>query len=256
MKISTWNVNSVRARLPIVIDWMNINQPDVFCLQETKVEDKDFPVGSFSELGYETVVCGQKSYNGVSIHFKGEAEDAQMGFPDNEMNEQKRVLSVLYKGIRILNIYVPQGESLDSPKFRYKLDFLDRLAEYLLQLINKNERVIVLGDFNIAPDSRDLYDPESFESQVMFHPDEHKFIARLREMGFKDSLRLHNQEPGNYSWWDYRHGAFWKNHGWRLDQIWILDNISSLCKSTIIDKNVRKMKKTSDHVPVTAEFAL
>jgi len=255
MKIATWNVNSVRSRLPSVIEWLRNNDPDALCLQETKVQDPEFPREAFAEIGYFSHVFGQKTYNGVSIHVKGDARDLRTGFADKKMNEQKRVISLCLRDIRIVNVYVPQGESIESAKFAYKLDFLDHLIEYLRDLLSRDERIVLLGDFNIAPDERDLFDAAHFSGQVMFHPEEHKRLEALRALGFKDALRLLNHEAGLYSWWDYRNGAFWKNRGFRLDLIWLSEALAQQCTALTIDRNMRKGKQTSDHVPVVAEIS-
>ncbi|MGV8124400.1 MAG: exodeoxyribonuclease III [Candidatus Xenobiia bacterium LiM19] len=252
MNIATWNVNSVRSRLPAVIEWLRNNSPDALCLQETKVQDGDFPREAFAEAGYSSHILGQKTYNGVSIHTREDAVGILAGFPDEKMNEQKRVISLRLGDIRIVNVYVPQGESIESAKFAYKLDFLDHLIEYLRNLLSRDEKIVLLGDFNIAPDKRDLYDAPHFSGQVMFHQKEHERLEALRALGFKDALRLLNQEAGLYSWWDYRNGAFWKNRGFRLDLIWLSERLAPQCTAVTIDRNMRKGKQPSDHVPVIA----
>jgi exodeoxyribonuclease III len=255
MKIATWNVNSVRARIEQVKQWLQANEPDVLCLQETKVQDQDFPKEDFSSLGYESIIYGQKSYNGVSIHVKGMAcDEVAYGLPAPSMNEQKRIISLRCGGMRIVNVYVPQGESTESPKFAYKLDFLGHLFHYLAAPIEKEEHVAVLGDFNIAPDERDLFDPEGYRGQVMFHPDEHAALEKIKSLGFKDAFRIHHQESGLYSLWDYQGGAFWKNEGWRIDHIWLSEKLAPRCGSVEIDKSPRKNRKMkpSDHAPVVA----
>jgi exodeoxyribonuclease-3 len=250
MKIATWNVNSIRSRLPHAIEWLGRNSPDALALQETKVQDGDFPREAFAETGYSSHILGQKTYNGVSIHTREDAGGILAGFPDERMNEQKRVISVCLGDIRIVNVYVPQGESTESAKFAYKLDFLDHLIEYLRDLLTRDEKIVLLGDFNIAPDDRDLYDADRFRGQVMFHPKEHERLDALRALGFRDALRLLYQEAGLYSWWDYRNGAFWKNRGFRLDLIWLSDALASRCAEVAIDRNMRKGHQPSDHVPV------
>ena len=256
MNIATWNVNSVRSRLPAVIEWLRNNSPDALCLQETKVQDPEFPREAFTEIGYSSHIFGQKTYNGVSIHVKGDAGSIIHGFADEKMNEQKRVISLCLGDIRIVNVYVPQGESTDSAKFVYKLDFLDHLIEYLKELLSREKKIAVLGDFNIAPDERDLYDAAHFQNQVMFHPKEHERLEALKAIGFHDALRLHSQEAGLYSWWDYRNGAFWKNRGFRLDHIWLSERLAPQCTAVTIDRNMRKGKQPSDHVPVIAALSV
>ncbi len=254
VNIATWNVNSVRSRLPVVIEWLGNNSPDALALQETKVQDSEFPLEAFTEAGYSSHVFGQKTYNGVSIHVKEDALELRAGFPDEKMNEQKRIISLRLGDIRIVNVYVPQGESVESAKFTWKLDFLDHLIEYLKELLSREKNIVLLGDFNIAPDERDLYDAEHFQDQVMFHPKEHERLQSLKALGFQDALRLHNQEAGLYSWWDYRNGAFWKNRGFRLDHIWLSEALAPKCSELFIDRNMRKGKQPSDHVPVVVKL--
>jgi exodeoxyribonuclease-3 len=231
-----------------------MHQPTVLCLQETKVQDSDFPEDAFASEGYRSLYFGQKTYNGVSIHLKDDYEDPQYGFFEPGHDEQKRMISVRCGGIRVVNVYVPQGESPESEKFAYKIKFLSRLRAHLSALQSRDSSVVLVGDFNIAPDERDLYDSQAFKNQVMFHPEEHAVLEELKKAGFHDSLRLHSQEAGHYSWWDYRNGAFWKNRGWRLDHIWITAPLVERCTGVQIDKNERKKSKPSDHVPVTALF--
>ncbi|MDQ7824387.1 MAG: exodeoxyribonuclease III [Candidatus Eremiobacteraeota bacterium] len=252
LTITTWNVNSLRVRLPSVLEWIKAHGPSVLCLQETKIQDHDFPAGEFSALGYESAWYGQKTYNGVSIHTRGSHSDVRQGLPDAVFNEQKRVISLVYEGITVVNAYIPQGESVESDKFAYKLAFLSQLRDYLSELMAGREHVVLAGDLNIAPDERDLFDAELFRGQVMFHPREHAFLDELRGMGLSDALRIHSGGGGIYSWWDYRGGAFWKNQGIRLDHLWISPSLAPFCSGVTVDTSERKRKKPSDHTPVTA----
>jgi exodeoxyribonuclease III len=255
MKLATWNVNSVRARIDLLKEWLIRNEPEILCLQETKVQDEDFPRDLFTSLGYESVIYGQKSYNGVSIHVMGSAmEDMRYGLPEPWVNDQKRVVSIRCEGIRIINVYVPHGESTESPKFPYKLQFLHHLHDYLKTCINEEKHVAVLGDFNVAPDDRDVYNPDLYRGQVMFHPNEHAALEKIKSLGFEDAFRLHNEEGGMYSFWDYKGGAFWKNEGWRIDHIWLSEKLAPRCSAVEIDKSPRKSRKMkpSDHTPVIA----
>jgi len=250
MQIATWNVNSVRTRIDHAREWLAERNPTVLCLQETKVQDGEFPRDAFTALGYETAVFGQKSYNGVSIHSTVPLEDIQAGFPDAAMNEQKRVIAATVGGIRVVNAYVPQGVSPESDKFAYKLEFLDHLAHYAEVLMKRYERLVLVGDFNIAPHERDLYDPALFKDQVMFHPREHEALRNLEALGLRDALRIVTDAPGIYSWWDYREGAFWKNRGIRLDHIWVSPSLVPHVESVVMERDMRKKKQPSDHVPV------
>jgi exodeoxyribonuclease-3 len=250
MQIATWNVNSVRTRIEHVKEWLTARTPAVLCLQETKVQDQEFPRAAFSALGYESAIYGQKTYNGVSLHSTGTFNDVWYGFPDPSMNEQKRVIAATVGGIRIVNAYVPQGVSPESEKFRYKLEFLHHLRDYAGQLLKEHEHLVLLGDFNIAPHERDLFDPSLFQDQVMFHPLEHEALRALEALGMKDALRLVSDAPGIYSWWDYREGAFWKNRGIRLDLIWVSPALAPHVESVVMERDTRKKKQPSDHVPV------
>lgn len=261
IKISTWNVNSVRSRLELIFDWLSRNKPDFLCLQETKVQDKDFPVNSFSELGYIDCFYGQKAYNGVSIHILNKENKPEnklrpiitYGFPNEELNEQKRVITTETDNFYLINVYVPQGEDINSNKFEFKLIFLDALKEYVKLLLAKKD-VVITGDFNIAADERDIYNPEGFKNKVMFHPKEHAFFEALKFLGMSDSLRILTQEEKLYTWWDYRGASLQRNNGIRLDYIWLSENISKRVVSYDISSQERTKEKPSDHVPFTIEL--
>lgn len=251
IKLTSWNVNSVRARLDAVNRWAQENRPQILCLQETKVQDQDYP-----EVlpGYERVLYGQKTYNGVSIHSLLPIREIRRGLPGEEINLQKRAVTAVTDYFTVVNVYIPQGTSPDSPKFSYKLDFLDSLTDYLKTLLPRQNRVVLAGDFNIAADERDLFEPQLFRNQVLFHPEELRRFQKLRELGFYDSLRLFSEEAGIYSWWDYRGGAFRRGLGIRLDYIWISEALKSCCISAGTDPQERRKEKASDHIPVNAVF--
>jgi exodeoxyribonuclease III len=250
MQIATWNVNSIRIRIGHITEWLGQVPPLVLCLQETKVQDQDFPRTAFDALGYQSAMYGQKTYNGVSLHSREAFEDVRHGFPDQAMNDQKRVISAVLNGIRIVNAYVPQGVSPETEKFAYKLEFLRHLRDYVEALLKESERLVLVGDFNIAPEERDIYDPGLFRGQVMFHPLEHEALSALRDIGLSDALRLVRQEAGIYSWWDYRNGAFWRDHGIRLDHLWVSPALAPKVESVVMEREMRKKKQPSDHVPV------
>ena len=253
-KIATWNVNSIRARLELIFDWASKNKPDYLCLQETKVQDQDFPTNFLEEFGYSDCFYGQKSYNGVSIHVrKLQPQLITYGLPNENLNEQKRVITVETEKFYLINAYVPQGEDINSEKFAFKLIFLNALRNYIKQLLQIKD-VIITGDFNIAADERDIYNPEGFKNKVMFHPKEHAFFEDLKQIGMKDSLRILTQEEKLYTWWDYRGASLMRNNGIRLDYIWLSENLSKKIVAFDIASQERTKEKPSDHVPYTIEL--
>ena len=260
MLIATWNVNSVRTRLAQIINWINQVNPDVLCLQETKVVDKDFPSKSFEELGYSVLVYGQKSYNGVAIISKIKPDLIIRGFNfnfdfDNDQDlesfkEQKRLISAQINGIRIINVYVPNGSSLNSEKFTYKIKWLNYLASFLNRLDKKGELICLLGDFNIAPTNLDIHNPQKYEGGIMATEIERKALQNVLKEGFIDTFRIYEQNSGYWSWWDYRNNAYESNKGWRIDHIYLSKRLTSKLKSCVIDSNPRGNIQPSDHAPV------
>ncbi|MDP2879414.1 MAG: exodeoxyribonuclease III [Sulfuricella sp.] len=253
MKLVTWNVNSLKVRLPQVLDWLAAHQPDVLCLQETKLEDVNFPAAEISAAGYQTVFSGQKTYNGVAILSKtlvSEVVTAIPGFAD----EQKRVLAATIAGVRVINLYVPNGQSVDSDKFQYKLGWLEAMTAWLADELARYPGLALLGDFNIAPDERDVHDPKAWEGQVLFSMPEREAFRRLVDLGLADSFRLFEQPEKIYSWWDYRMNAFRRNMGLRIDHILLSPALAETCKSCTINKEARKAERPSDHAPVMVEF--
>lgn len=250
MKISTWNVNSLKVRLPHVLDWLVANQPDVLCLQETKTEDANFPADVLGEAGYHAVFSGQKTYNGVAILSKGPVQDVVAGIP-GFADEQKRVLAATVDGVRIICIYVPNGQSVDSDKYRYKLSWLTALQAWLKEELERYPKLALLGDYNIAPEDRDVYDPEGWKGNVLVSEPERNAFCGLEQLGLRDSFRLFEQPEKSYSWWDYRMMAFRRNMGLRIDLILISQALQ--CTSCTIDKAPRKLERPSDHTPVVAE---
>ncbi|MHB1590741.1 MAG: exodeoxyribonuclease III [Sulfuricella sp.] len=253
MKLATWNVNSLKVRLPQVLDWLAAHQPDVLCLQETKQEDVNFPAAEISAAGYQTVFSGQKTYNGVAILSKTPATDAVVAIP-GFVDEQKRVLAATIAGVRVINLYVPNGQSVDSDKYPYKLGWLTALTAWLADELARHPRLVVLGDFNIAPDERDVHDPKAWEGQVLFSLPEREAFRRLIGLGLADSFRLFEQPEKIYSWWDYRMNAFRRNMGLRIDHILLSPSLAETCKSCTIDKEARRAERPSDHAPVMVEF--
>ena len=253
MKLATWNVNSLKVRLPQVLDWLASHQPDVLCLQETKLEDVNFPVAEIAAAGYQVLFSGQKTYNGVAILSKAPASEAVTAIP-GFVDEQKRVLAATIAGVRVINLYVPNGQSVDSDKYQYKLGWLAALTAWLADELARYPRLAVLGDFNIAPDERDVYDPNAWEGQVLFSLPEREAFRQLTGLGLADSFRLFEQPEKSYSWWDYRMNAFRRNMGLRIDHILLNPVLAETCVSCIIDKEARKAERPSDHAPVMVEF--
>ena len=256
LKLATWNVNSLRVRLPQVLDWLACHQPDVLALQETKVEDALFPFESFLEQGYHACFEGQKKYNGVAVL-------ARRGVPPQVLatelpdypDPQRRVLAVVVTGLCVLNLYVPNGSEPGCDKYRYKLEWLSRLQNYVQMLLQQHERLLVLGDFNIAPEDRDVHDPEAWVGKILVSDDERNAFQTLLQQGLKDCFRLFDQDAEQYSWWDYRGGGFRRNHGLRIDHILVSTVLSRCCRSCYMDREPRAWPRPSDHCPVVAEFA-
>lgn len=255
MKIATWNVNSLRVRLPQVLDWLAREQPDILGLQETKVPDEEFPVADILAAGYQAVYSGQRTYNGVAILSRQPAHDVVRDLP-NLNDAQRRVIAATVGSVRVLNLYVPNGESVESEKYIYKLDWLERLAEHVEGELAVYPRVVVMGDFNIAPEDRDVHDPRAWEGRVLFSEPERAAFKRLLEKGLCDTFRLFEQEEKSFSWWDYRLMAFRRNTGLRIDHILASRELCTVCRACRIDKGPRKLERPSDHTPVVAEFAL
>lgn len=254
-KIASWNVNSLKVRLPHVIDWLTEQTPDVLALQETKSTDDNFPLEDILSTGYQVHYIGQKTYNGVAILTKDDAELIAKEIPDYD-DVQRRVIAIKTQGITVLNLYVPNGSEVDSEKYEYKMDWFKHLHPFIAELKADNDKMIILGDFNIAPDERDVHDPEEWEGKVHVSPKEREQFTKLLEAGFHDSFRLFEQEDKLYSWWDYRAAGFRRNRGLRIDHVLLSDVLKESCKKSWIDKSPRKLERPSDHTPVIAELSL
>ena len=254
VKIATWNVNSVLARLPLVLRWLEAARPDVLCLQEVKCANDRFPAAAFEELGYASEVNGQPTYNGVATLARHEIEDVRCGFPDDEEGAHARLLTATVKGVRVVNVYVPNGQSVGTDKYRFKLAWLERLREFLDDEFFTDDDVLLCGDFNVAPEERDVHDPALWRGRILFSKPERAAIEVVKEWGFTDAFRLHHAEGGNFSWWDYRAGSFPRNAGLRIDHIWVSEPLAARSKDTWIDKGPRGWERPSDHTPVVAEF--
>jgi exodeoxyribonuclease-3 len=262
--IATWNVNSIRTRLSQILDWINQYNPDILCLQETKVIDNSFPFEPFKDLGYSVEVYGQKSYNGVAIISKIKAQNTKKGFygcKDSNQNlenylDQKRLISADINGIRIINVYVPNGSSLDSDKFQYKINWLNCLASFLDEQEKKSNLICLMGDFNIAPSHLDIHDPKKYEGGIMASAIERNALDNVLKDRLIDSFRLFEKNSGHWSWWDYRNNAYELSKGWRIDHIYISKELSSKLKSCVIDSSPRGNLRPSDHAPVMIDLNL
>lgn len=256
MKIATWNVNSITARLPHALDWIVTNRPDALCLQETKCVDEKFPFDAFREIGYSAEVFGQPTYNGVAILSLWPANDTQRGLPDDSPDAQKRLIAATVSGVRIINVYIPNGGEIGSDKYQFKLEWLSRLRKFLDQHCDPRQPLALCGDFNVAPEDRDVHDPALWAGKTLFSEPERAALENVRQWGLIDVFRRHHEEGGFFSWWDYRAGAFPRNHGLRIDHLWATAPLAEKCSDAWIDKAPRALPKPSDHAPVIAEFAI
>jgi exodeoxyribonuclease-3 len=253
MKLATWNLNSLKVRLPQVLGWLDRHQPDVLCLQETKLEDTNFPVDPIRAAGYQPLFSGQKTYNGVAILSRAAATDVVAAIPSFD-DPQKRVLAATVNGLRIICVYVPNGESVESDKYQYKLGWLAALNAWLQQELQRHPRLALLGDFNIAPEDRDVHDPAAWAGKVLCSQPERDALKTLFNIGLQDSFRLFEQPEKSYTWWDYRMNAFRRKMGLRIDHILLSAVLSDCCSSCTIDSEPRMSERPSDHAPVIAEL--
>jgi exodeoxyribonuclease-3 len=254
MKIATWNVNSVTARLPLVLKWLESARPDALCLQETKCTDDKFPAAAFDALGYRSEAFGQRTYNGVAILSRDTVEDVQRGFPDDEEGAHARLLAATIKGVRVVNVYIPNGQFVGSDKYRFKLEWMSRLRALLDEQHKQSESLLLCGDFNVAPEERDVHDPALWQGRILFSRRERAALEHIRDWGLTDAFRQHTEEGGHFSWWDYRQGSFRRNAGLRIDHIWVSKRLAARNTSTWIDTEPRTWERPSDHTPVVADF--
>lgn len=255
MKLAAWNVNSLKVRLPQLLDFLATRQPDVVCLQETKLEDINFPRAEIEAAGYQVAFSGQKTYNGVAILSKAPLADIQVGIPGLE-DEQRRVLAATVGGVRAVCVYIPNGQSVDSDKYQYKLKWLDALSAWLREELKWHPKLALMGDYNIAPEDRDVHDPVLWKDQVLCSEPEREAFRKLLALGLKDSFRLFEQPEKSFSWWDYRMLGFRRNHGLRIDHILLSEPLASACTEAAIDRDMRKLERPSDHAPVIAALDL
>ncbi|HEX5961619.1 MAG TPA: exodeoxyribonuclease III [Rhodanobacteraceae bacterium] len=254
MRIASWNVNSLNVRLPHVEQWCRDAQPDVLALQETKLADDKFPRAAIEALGYHVACSGQKTYNGVAILARAPLEDVVAGVPGFE-DPQRRVLAATVAGVRIVDLYVINGQSVGSEKYAWKLQWLAAVTEYLRAELQRHDQVVVLGDFNIAPDDRDVHDPEAWRDQILCSEPERAALRDMLALGFTDSFRVFVKDAGHFSWWDYRQGAFRRNHGLRIDLILASEALRGRLATASIDRAPRTWERPSDHAPVILELA-
>ncbi|HEU4622247.1 MAG TPA: exodeoxyribonuclease III [Burkholderiaceae bacterium] len=258
MKLATWNVNSLNVRIGHVLNWLATNPVDALCLQETKLTDDRFPSAALEQIGYRAVFTGQKTYNGVAILSPHELHDVVRGMPDF-VDEQQRVITATIDAgtgpVRVICAYFPNGQSVESDKYRYKLDWCDAMHGHASAELARHERVALLGDYNIAPEDRDVHDPAAWQGQVLCTDAERARFKALTALGLVDTFRMFEQPERTFSWWDYRQLAFQKNQGLRIDHILASQALAASCTSCVIDRSTRKQTQPSDHAPVVASFA-
>ena len=256
MQIASWNVNSLRVRLPQVLTWLEENPVDVLAIQETKTQDPVFPLEEILDAGYRVVFSGQKTYNGVAILAKQKPEDVVTDIQQLD-DPKRRILAATISGVRIINLYVVNGSEVGSEKYAYKLDWLEKVTAFIAEEKSRHEQVVVLGDFNIAPDERDVHDPEKWnENIILCSQPERSALEKLCALGFSDTFRQFEKEEASFSWWDYRSGGFHRNQGLRIDLILASAALSAACSFSQIDKTPRAWERPSDHAPVIAEFKI
>ncbi|TBR35903.1 MULTISPECIES: exodeoxyribonuclease III [Dyella] len=253
MKIASWNVNSLKVRIPHLTQWLADAQPDVVALQETKLEDSKFPVDELAAAGYRAVFSGQKTYNGVAILAKDEPTDVFTDIPGLD-DPQRRIIGATVGGVRVLDLYVVNGKAIGDEKYAYKLDWLAKMREFIAREIERHPNLVVLGDFNIAPDDRDVYDPVAWGEDILCSPPERAALKAITDLGLHDSFRLFEDEGKHFSWWDYRQAAFRRNMGLRIDLILVGDAIKSAATAATIDRTPRTWERPSDHTPVLLDL--
>ena len=253
MRIATWNVNSLRVRLEDLLGWLAESAPDVVALQETKVVDEEFPLEELGDAGYSAVFTGERTYNGVAILSRRPPEGIVTDLPGLS-DPSRRYLAATVDGVRVVSVYVPNGQAVGAPKYDYKLRFLDRLTDAVRAEMASHPRLVILGDYNIAPEDRDVHDPVAWRGKALFSEPEKDAFRRLTDLGLVDTFRLFEQEQGSFSWWDYRMGAFRRNLGARIDHVLASEELARSCSACIVDKAPRALERPSDHAPVIATF--
>ncbi len=254
-RIASWNVNSIKVRLPQVLAWLDDKHPDVLALQETKITDDLFPADACAEVGYKATFSGQKTYNGVALLTRHDASDAMTDIPQLA-DPQRRILCATVQGIRVCNLYVPNGAAVDSDKYQYKLNWLQQVIAFIAEQCQQHERIIVLGDFNIAPADIDVHDPAEWQGAVLVSEPERAALQQIMATGFVDCYRGCNATDPGFSWWDYRAAAFRRNRGLRIDLLLASQSLAVVCQCCMVDKDARAQERPSDHAPVYADFEL
>ncbi len=254
MRIAAWNVNSLKVRLPHLLDWLAEQKPDVLCLQETKLEDHNFPAAEIGEAGYHVAFSGQKTYNGVALLARSPITDVLCGNP-HYADAQKRLIAGTVDGVRVIGAYIPNGQEVGSEKYAYKLDWLAALERWLEEELAAHPQLALCGDYNIAPEDRDVHDPRAWAGKILCSDDERAAFRRLLGLGLSDSFRLFEQPEKSYSWWDYRMLGFQKNQGLRIDHILLSAPLAARCTAAAIDRAPRKRERPSDHAPVWADLS-
>ena len=254
MKLAAWNVNSLKVRLPHLLDWLAQAQPDIVCLQELKLEDAKFPRSEIESAGYQSAFSGQKTYNGVAILSRLALADVSAGMP-GFADDHKRVIAATAAGVRVVCVYCPNGQAVGSDKYAYKMRWFAALKDFLAAEIARHSSLVVAGDFNVAPEDRDVHDPKAWEGQVLVSEAERAALQALAALGLKDTFRLFEQPEKSFSWWDYRMLGFRRNAGLRIDHVLVTADLARRCTASTIDKAPRKLERPSDHAPVIAEFS-
>lgn len=255
MKIASWNVNSLNVRLSHVLEWLAAHEPDVLVLQEIKQLTEAFPEDAFAEAGYQSFASGQKTYNGVATICRDEPQDPVTDFPGFE-DPQRRILAATISGVRVIDLYVPNGQAVGTEKYEYKLNWLVALRDFLKDQLERHSRLVALGDFNIAPEDRDVYDAEKWGDAILCSPKERKALRELLQLGLSDVFRQFDQPEKSFSWWDYRAAGFRRNAGLRIDLILASPAMAEACQASYIDREPRTWERPSDHAPIVAEFAI
>jgi len=253
MKIASWNVNSLKVRLPQLLAWLETEHPDIVCLQETKLEDGSFPTHELQAAGYRSVFAGQKTYNGVALLTRESPSDVVVGNPSLQ-DEQMRLLTATVRGICVVCVYVPNGQTVGSEKYVYKIAWLDALRRWISECLRRNPNLVLAGDFNIAPEDRDVHDPIAWAGQILCSDAERAAYRALLDLGLHDSFRLFEQAEKSFSWWDYRMLGFQRNRGLRIDHILLSSPLANRCTAAGISREMRKLERPSDHAPVNAEL--
>ncbi|MBX9694873.1 MAG: exodeoxyribonuclease III [Cyanobacteria bacterium] len=256
MILASWNVNSISIRKEQIINWLNAYKPNVLCIQETKVQDEKFPCADFEEAGYHCAFYGQRTYNGVAIIASSPIAEVERNFLESPLPDHARFITGKIDGITVMNAYVPNGGLVGSQSYEHKLDWLKGLRTFLDRNKEPLSKACLCGDFNVAPEDRDVYDPVATKGQILVSDEEREALNHLKDWGFEDAFRMHNEEAGHYTWWDYRALAFQRKMGFRIDHIWLSQELKPFCKASWIDRQPRKNKRPSDHTPIVVELDL